>query len=316
MVALEVIDPGLMVQLQDLGRTGMGHQGVAQGGPMDLHAYCWANYLLGNDMNCPQLEITAGQATFLAHQPVTLALTGADLDARVNKQSIMGWQTIHLTRGDELSFRFPKSGLRAYLAIPGGFLAPTVFGSVATVVRDRMGGLACDDGGAGKGHLVGQNAILEARSGVVFTPGINRMVPVRYIPLYGKDLQLNVIESYQASGFSRESKACFYRSGFTLSPDSDRMGYRLDGPVIKPPGSGVISEGIAPGAVQIPENGQPIILMRDRQTLGGYPKIGCVPQLDLNKLAQAMPGTLLSFCPITHDQAKERLKHFYAFFCL
>ena len=313
MVALEVIDPGMLAQLQDLGRTGMGHQGLAQGGPMDLHAYCWANYLLGNSMSCAQLEITGGQARFLAHRAITLALTGADLGARVNNHPVDSWQTIHLNKGDFLSFQFPRKGLRAYLAIPGGFAAPTVFGSVATVARDGIGGLGANNR---VGCLIGQGDCLKSINNQVFKPEINRMIPARYIPEYELELRLNLIESYQASAFSEESRKRFYESSFTLSSNSDRMGYRLDGADITPPFSGVVSEGIALGAVQIPENGQPIILMRDHQTLGGYPKFGCVAQLDLNKLAQAMPGTSIRFQPISLEAAGKKLKSFYSFFNL
>ncbi|WP_419535198.1 biotin-dependent carboxyltransferase family protein [Endozoicomonas sp.] len=313
MVALEVIDPGMLVQLQDTGREGMGYQGLAQGGPMDLHAYCWANYLLENSMSCPQLEITGGQAKFLAHRAVTLVLTGADLGARINNQPVGGWRTIHLNKGDILSFLFPRKGLRAYLAIPGGFSAPAVFGSVATVARDGIGGFGANNRA---GCQIRQGDCLESITDQVFKPEINRMIPVRYIPEYEQELRLNLIESYQASAFSEESRKRFYESNFTLSSNSDRMGYRLDGADITPPFSGVISEGIALGAVQIPENGQPIILMRDHQTLGGYPKIGCVAQMDLNKLAQAMPGTLVRFQPILFETAGKKLKRFYTFFNL
>lgn len=275
MVALEVLDPGMMTQLQDTGRTGVGYQGLAQGGPMDLHAYCWANHLLGNPMICSQLEITGGQARFIAHQAITLALTGADLGARVNGQPVEGWRTLHLNKGDTLSFQFPKKGLRAYLAIPGGFAAPAVFGSVATVVRDGIGGL-----GAAKeasGCLIRQGDYLKTVSKEVVKPGINRIVPARYIPEYVGPLSLNLMESYQARAFSAQSRKSLYQTQFTLSPNSDRMGYRLAGGKITPPFSGVISEGIALGAVQIPENGQPIILMRDHQTLGATPSSAVLP---------------------------------------
>ncbi len=316
MVALEVLDPGMMTQLQDTGRTGVGYQGLAQGGPMDLQAYCWANYLLGNRMFCSQLEITGGQARFLAHQAITLALTGADLGARVNGQPVEGWRTLHLNKGDTLSFQFPRKGLRAYLAIPGGFAAPAVFGSVATVVRDGIGGVGARVAKEDSGCLIKQGDSLETVSKEVVKPGINRMVPARYIPEYAGPLSLNLMESYQARAFSAQSRKSLYLTQFTLSPNSDRMGYRLAGAKITPPFSGVISEGIALGAVQIPENGQPIILMRDHQTLGGYPKFGCVAQLDLNRLAQAMPGTPIRFQPISLQAAGQKLKSFYSFFNL
>lgn len=316
MVALEVIDPGMMTQLQDPGRTGVGYQGLAQGGPMDLHAYCWANYLLGNRMCCSQLEITGGQTRLLARRAITLALTGADLAARVNGQPVDGWRTLHLSEGDTLSFQFPRKGLRAYLAIPGGFAAPAVFGSVATVLRDGIGGLGARVDKDDRGCLINRGDSLETASKEVFKPGINRMVPMRYIPEYTRQLSLNLIESYQAQAFSEASRNTLYNSRFTLSSNSDRMGYRLDGAAVIPPFNGVISEGIALGAVQIPENGQPIILMRDHQTLGGYPKFGCVAQLDLNRLAQAIPGTSIHFQPISLEAAGKKLKSFYSFFNL
>ena len=344
MAALEVIEPGLMVQIQDLGRTGVGHLGIAQGGPMDLHAYCWANYLLGNDMNCPQLEITAGQASFLARQPLTLALTGADLGAEVNGKMISPWQTFHMDSGDLLSFQFPKQGLRgeavqnlpaapegalpsavsdvdngkfsgastlrAYLAIAGGFSASRVMGSVSTVTRDRIGGLHLSS----KGGSIKCGDLIDSLSETPLNLGLHRSVPTAFIPEYSQKIHLGLIESYQSHFFSDDDKALFYSTDYKLSPDSDRMGYRLSGVPIQSGASGIISEGVAFGSVQIPENGLPIILMRDRQTIGGYPKLGVIAQLDLCRLAQAMPGSTICFYRADLKDQIEKVQPFHKFF--
>ncbi len=140
MASLEIIHPGMLTLLQDVGRLGVGDQGLSQGGAVDLHAYCWANYLVGNGMDCPQLEITLGQACFKARGDLICALTGADMGATLDGEPLAFWQSFLVRDGQEIKFSYSRSGLRAYLAVKGGFKASKVLGSVSTVMRNDMGG--------------------------------------------------------------------------------------------------------------------------------------------------------------------------------
>ncbi|MGY0218712.1 5-oxoprolinase subunit C family protein [Endozoicomonadaceae bacterium StTr2] len=302
--------------LQDTGRLGYGHLGIAQGGTLDLQGYCWANHLLGNSMDCPQLEVTLGQAAFKAHDDMLLALTGADMRATVDGTPLEPWQTFELRKGQALKFQFATEGMRAYLATPGGFITQETFGSVATVMRDKLGGLVADGSDTGEGMSLQAGDWLQAKGNETIACRFSKMVPEAWVPKYGNTVQLRVVESYQQDQFSAQQKQQFYNSNFTLSPDSNRMGCRLKGNPVLAGAPGIVSEGIALGAIQIPPDGQPVILLNDRQTLGGYSKLGCVARVDLPKLAQARPGQQVQFVPVDHQQVLEELKRFMKFFSL
>ncbi|WP_461537045.1 5-oxoprolinase subunit C family protein [Spongorhabdus nitratireducens] len=316
MSRLEVISPGILTLLQDTGRFGYGHLGMAQGGALDLQAYCWANHLLGNSMDCPQLEITLGQAAFKAHDDMLLALTGADMRATVDGVPLKPWQTFELRRGQILKFQFATEGMRAYLATPSGFNTQKTFGSAATVTRDKLGGLMAEGADIGEGMPLQSGDWLQVEGSKTTDSRFSKMVPADWVPKYGNSVQLRVIESYQQDQFSAQQKQQFYNSTFTISPDSNRMGCRLKGNPVLAGAQGIISEGIALGAIQIPPDGQPVILMNDRQTLGGYSKLGCVARMDLPKLAQARPGQQVQFVSADHQQLLSELKKFMKFFSL
>ncbi len=285
-MSFEVVDPGMLTLVQDLGRFGYQHIGVTTGGPMDEHAFLWANRLLGNPLNAPQLEITFGRLSLLAHSDTTIALTGADLGARLNDRAIEPWQTHEIRKGDRLSFSIPVSGLRAYLAVTGGLDVPARLGSAATVSREQLGGL---DGGGNKLVKGDRISLGEPR------PVAKASVPYSEIPDYRKPLRVGVIPGYQYRHFPRSVQAKFFTSEYEVSQNIDRMGYRLKGEAIHGDLDGIISEGIAYGAIQIPADGQPIVLMKDRQTIGGYPKIGSLSALGAGQLAQRAPGASVSF---------------------
>jgi allophanate hydrolase len=311
-MGLHVVEPGILSLIQDLGRTGVAQHGLSVGGPMDLHAFCWANYLVGNPPNSAGLEITMGNAAFIATDSVTLSLCGADLSPRIDGQPIEQWRSFHLQAGQTLELGYAKSGLRAYLAIQGGFDVPTVFNSVATVMRNGLGGLASHPGtplrrGDELPCKITAKASLNART---------NWVPRHFIPRYDNTISVELIESYQASQFSLEAKRAFYEKPYRVTDKMDRMGMRLQGNSVACNVSGIISEGIALGAVQFPANGQPIILFNDRQTLGGYPKLGCVAKLSLFKLAQARPGCQLNFYRTDVKQASYAYSKFLKFFAL
>lgn len=286
MPRLAVINPGILSLIQDLGRYGAAQQGVTQGGAADLHAFCWANYLLSNDSNAAQLELTVGLACFKVLDDCQCALTGADMAATIDGQSIAPWQAFSLKKGQILQFGVAKHGLRAYLAIRGGFDVPKVLGSAATVMREQLGGLD-------SGQPLTNNDIL---NGYHVPPLMTySTVPSDYIPDYSTDIVLHVIESYQAEHFTPQQKDLFYQHRYQVMSTSDRMGCHLQGTKITGLATGLISQPIAVGAIQIPPDGLPIILLNDRQTLGGYPILGCITRMDLLRLAQTKPNDEVQF---------------------
>ncbi|WP_372881463.1 biotin-dependent carboxyltransferase family protein [Psychromonas sp.] len=305
-VGLRIIAPGIFSQLQDPGRYGQSKQGLSQGGVMDERAAGWANLLLKNSPNNALIEISFGLAEFEALTDLQLALTGAQMKALIvdrhlstnipqtNNCSFM------LRKGQRLKLGFATSGARAYLAIKGGFDVPLKFASVSTVKRNFTGGLDGLGGQLKEGDLL---SVFAQDSDV-----IQRSMSDKFIPDYDQPLTLNVIESYQADRFSTAQKAKFYATVFHVSAENDRMGMRLGGEPLDGPLAGIVSEGIALGSIQIPPDGLPIILLQDRQTLGGYPKIGCVARCDLSLLAQATVGKSIRFKPgcLAEEQLRYR----------
>ncbi|AWX99105.1 allophanate hydrolase [Marinomonas primoryensis] len=294
-MAFNVIKPGLLALVQDLGRHGHQSIGLTTGGPMDEVAFRWGNALLDNDPNSAQIEITFGMFTLEAQANTSIAVTGADLGATLNDKSIPPWQTYAIKKGDILAFHQPVWGLRAYLAVKGGFLCEPTLGSVATVMREKIGGLTSKGDKLKKGDSLSYHTSHDHQQ---------RAVPRLAIPNYGNK-EIPVILGYQYQSFSSLERANFFSSDYTVSSNSDRMGYRLEGKAVHTELKGIISEGIAYGAIQIPKDGQPIVLLRDRQTIGGYPKMGCVTRVGGGILAQQKPGDIIQFTPITVDQAEQ-----------
>ncbi|MGR5238168.1 5-oxoprolinase subunit C family protein [Vibrio alfacsensis] len=286
--ALLVEKPGPLSLIQDFGRFGLAHIGVTQGGPVDDYAYSWANHLLDNPVNSSVIEITLGNAIFKALEDCHLAICGGDLNATVDDAPIPNWSDFCLKQGQTLHFGLAKNGLRAYLAVKGGFHIEKHLGSTSTVVRESLGGLDK------KGSALKTGDVLPFYSHPLPTNKPKQMT-FRFKPNYNLPIQLRVIESYQCDDFSLDAKEAFYSGTFTISPNSDRMGYRLGGPTVEPPYERMLSEGIALGSIQLPSDGNPIILLNDHQTIGGYPKFGCVARIDLPRLAQAKPGQAVSF---------------------
>ncbi len=286
-MSFEVLAPGMLALLQDCGRYGHQHQGMTPGGPADEHAFLWANKLLANAPGATAIELTLGQAQFKAAELTRFALTGADMGAKIGNRRIAPWQTHSIAAGEVLSFGVARQGVKAYLAVPGGFLVAPHFGSTATVKREGLGGLAQNGQPLSAGDVIG------------FVPDNVeqiQMVPRQFVPDYGAPLRLRLQPAYQYDQFPEAALQSFFDSDYVVSKDVDRMGYRLNGAAIRCDTTGVISEGIAYGAVQIPADGQPIVLLSDRQTIGGYPKLGCIASLDGAALSQRRPGDVVRFC--------------------
>lgn len=283
---IEVIKPGQQSLIQDFGRYGLAQFGVAQGGPVDDYSYCWANHLIGNPPNTATLEITLGQAEFKINHACILAIAGGDLAATLDGEPIDNWSSFRAKAGQTLKFGLAKNGLRAYLAVKQGFVVSPQLGSCATVTRDSLGGLD-------SGKPLQEGDLLPFHSHAI--QGKPVQMTFRYKPDYNLPLNLRVIEGYQVEDFKREEVAKLYQREFEVSQLIDRMGYRLIGTHLTPPNKEYLSEGIALGSIQVPPSGEPIILLNDRQTIGGYPKLGCVARIDLPRLAQSRPGQKVRF---------------------
>lgn len=271
---------------------------------MDLHAHCWANRLLGNCAECATLEVAIGMVSLRAESDVLLAITGADMQVEVDGVPAGNWSSFLMQKGQTLELKPARRGMRAYLAVSGGFQSDLMLGSRSTVVRNGMG------------SLLQEGEILWVSGEAPDASRHEAHVPARYLPSYEDHIELRVMESYQASDFSSDAVQQFYRSDFTVTPHSDRMGMRLEGETAVPGPKGIVSEGIALGAIQVPADGHPIVLLNDRQTLGGYPKLGVIARVDLPRLCQARPGTRIRFSPVSIEQARQEWQDFCAYFGL
>ncbi|WP_347904634.1 biotin-dependent carboxyltransferase family protein [Pseudomonas purpurea] len=290
--------------LQDAGRFGVRHLGVTQGGAADWLSMSWANWLLGNDLDAAVIEVTLGGLILEARDDGCLALAGADLGALLDGQPLAPWRSFSFRKGQRLQFTQPVLGARTYLAAPGGFNAPEVLGSCATVVREELGGLD------GFGRALARGAELTF-SGVVSAV---RELSREQVPDFKQNLPLDLVLGAQHGEFSGQSLFDVFNCAWTLDTRADRMGIRLLGPALQYQGQPMISEGIPLGAVQVPPDGQPIVLLNDRQTIGGYPRLGALTPLALARLAQCLPGQQIRLAPVVqetaHRQQVEYLQRF------
>lgn len=295
-----VLNPGVLSLIQDAGRFGQSQLGLTNGGPLDAGSANWANALLGNSSNASFIECSIGGLQLQAHCNTSFCVTGAGLTLTVNGKAKAMWQSHKVQSGDIIELGMASQGLRAYVAVAGGFNITPQFGSSATVMREGIGGL-------------NQNgAKLQAGDKLPLT--VAATLPTRQLPAamqpnfdFSKGLSLRLVEGYQHQLFSIVERQRFYLNTYTVTPKADRMGVKLSGPAISCSSTSLLSEGICYGAVQIPPDGQPIVLLNDRQTLGGYPKIGSVLSLDCWLLAQAPAGTKLQFVKTDPQQAHNAL---------
>ncbi len=287
---ISVIHPGTLSLLQDSGRFGQNHLGLTNGGPVDPEAFYWANRLCDNNTGATAIETTLGGLKLQSNGCTRVAITGADMPLTLNSNPVPRWQTLQLQAGDTLEFGYSRRGCRAYVAVSGGFLTATQFGSTATVVREGIGGLNGTPLRAGDSLPCTED----------MRPQKHTLAPANQ-PQYSRHVTLRLMLGYQHQHFEQAQQRAFFQTVFQVSDRCDRMGYQLRGPKIISDIEGVLSEGIALGAVQIPPDGHPIVLLNDRQTIGGYPKIGTVVSPDLGRLAQLMPGDKVSFAHVDLD---------------
>lgn len=297
--ALRVLS-SMLVSVQDAGRRGWQHLGVPVGGAIDLFALTAANHLLGNPPGAAALEITAGGARFEVLQPTLLALTGADLGATLDQQPLPGWTAIYARAGAHLAVpgRSQPWGARAYLALAGGVDVPRVLDARSTDVANRFGGLAGRPLRAGD-----QIGALPAPVDPLRIAGLRW--PAHARPIYRAQPTLRLLPGPHSELFGSAAHERLATQLFQISRDSNRMGYRLEGaPIATEQPASIASLGVLPGAIQVPPSGQPILLMADAQTTGGYPIIGVVIGADLPLAAQLLPGDSLHFALTTPEQAR------------
>ncbi|MGI5839610.1 MAG: 5-oxoprolinase subunit PxpB [bacterium] len=295
----EVVHGGLLTTIQDLGRYGYQQFGVPTAGAMDEFAFRIANLLVGNQENASALEVTASGPVLTFRNPTVISVTGGDLMPLLNSGPIPMWESIAVSPDDILSFGGRRSGCRAYLAMAGGVEVPEVMGSRSTYLRGKIGGLA--------GRKITAGDVLPGRPlAACSTARPGRRLPAAFIPKYGGETTLRAVPGPQADCFPPESLKQFTDGVYRITAESDRMGYRLQGPGLHhKSGADIISDGLPLGAVQVPGHGNPIIMLADRQTTGGYAKIATVIAADLPQLAQMMPGQHVRFRLVSPEEARE-----------
>jgi len=291
---------GVLSLIQDTGRFGAFNIGLTNGGPVDKEAFHWANRLCNNELDLTSIEITMGGLSLTAQLDTVIAVTGANMPLTINGTSKSLWRSHKIKAGDIIELGYASKGIRCYLAVKGGFNITKSFGSTATVCREHIGGLT--GGKLMLGDILPYNAVI-ANTRHTNPRQKNLLLPEQSWPSYEQNVILHTIPSYQQHYFSSYQQRLFFSSEYKVSQSYDRMGYRLEGRAIDCDIEGVLSEGICHGAVQIPANGQPIVLMNDRQTIGGYPKIGAVISLDTAKLGQLSQGAKVHFEPISMEKA-------------
>ncbi len=297
--ALTVLRPGLLTTVQDLGRWGHQAAGVPVAGAMDTYSLRLANGLVGNPESAAALEITLLGPTLRAEAPLVVAVAGAVFDLQVDDRPVPHGAPVALAAGSVLRFLERRAGARAYLAVAGGLETPVVLGSRATHVVSRMGGLD------GRALLVGD--VLPVATGATRPAGRATRSPLPLAEAPGPR-RLRVLLGPQDDWFTMSSVDALLGGTFSVSSRSDRMGFRLDGPMLttKRPGE-LVSEPVAFGALQVPSGGAPILLMADRQTAGGYPKIATVITADLPLAGQLAPGEAVRFAACTRAEARSAL---------
>jgi len=291
-MSLVVTKSGVHSLLQDSGRRGHHRLGLTNGGALDGEAYHYLNRLLQNSPDATAIEVTVGGLALRARVDTYICVTGAAVPLTINGEARALWCVHPVRAGDDIELGFATRGCRAYLGVADGFTVSRQFDSTATVVREGIGGLngvPLADGDELPCAEVGSRRKLE--------------LPAAQQPRYARQLTVRVIPGYQRRLFNRVEKRRFFGAPYTVSERSDRMGYRLEGAPVDCTVNGILSEGICQGAIQIPPDGNPIVLLNDRQTIGGYPKIGVALSLDAARFAQLTPGATVHFAPITRGTA-------------
>lgn len=293
---LEILQAGPLVSVQDLGRSGFRHQGVSRAGALDCLSLRIANRLVGNPDNTAGLEMVFGNTRVRFVKETWFALTGSECFSTLNGEPVLlGW-TRYARAGDELIINMPRSGLCSYLAVDGGIDVPVLMDARATDVQSGFGGWQGRKLEAGDRLPVGKQNPEQRKSHGILLPVLNQ--------------EIHVLAGPEVDQFDAEAQNAFFSHGWKVKTDSNRMGFRLEGDtLVRQETVDLLSHGVFPGVIQVPPNGQPIILAAEAQSTGGYPRIACVIQSDLWKLGQLRPGTFVHFKKVSRTEAAERKQH-------
>lgn len=302
MSGLFVVEPGPQTTVQDLGRQGYLRYGIPPSGPMDREAFLLANRLVGNPEEAAALECTLKGPRLEARGETVVAVTGAEMPVTVNGLPAPRWEAVWVRPGDVLQLGMAQAGCRAYLAVAGGLDVPPALGSRATYLRGRLGGV--EGRALQKGDLlpVGPPARpLDALEG--------RRLRRDLVPRYPEEVECRVILGPQDERFTEEGIEAFLTGPYQVTPQADRMGYRLKGPrITHRRGHDIASDGIPLGGIQVPGEGQPIVLLVDRQSTGGYTKIATVITPDIGRVGQTKPGHWIRFRRVSLAEAHALLR--------
>jgi antagonist of KipI len=298
-VTFTVIKPGMLTTVQDLGRSGYQGLGVPVSGPMDAYSHRLANQLLGNDPMAAALEITLLGPELLADGEMTCAVAGAEIEMTLDGAAVARHQPFPVPSGSRLRCGARGRGARVTLAVRGGFDVPATLGSRATHLVSRMGPFG--------GRALRTGDLLPVRPAGLSAAGSGGTPQPLALPEGGAHVR--VVPAVHRERFTDDAWGLLVRARFMVSPHSNRMGYRLDGPVLGHVGAAdILSEAMPIGALQVPASGQPILLMAERQTTGGYATIANVITADLPVAGQLAPGDWISFTPVTLDEAVAALR--------
>lgn len=310
-MSIKVINAGMLTTVQDAGRYGMQASGMQVSGCMDTEAAALANLLVGNDESAgglAVLECTYLGAELELEDDALLAVTGGLPDVQLDSRAVQPYKAIVVRAGQRFKVGAQKKGMRAYIAAAGGFAVDDVFSSRSTNLKLGIGGYQGRKLAAGDELPVGD---LNAYARKALAGGCR--LRQADIPVDASELAtIHIVLGPQEDYFSKEEIEKFTQEIYTISSESDRMGYRLEGRAVeKIKQQDLITDGIALGSIQIPPNGQPIIMLADHQTTGGYPKLATVATIDLPKLAQLMPGARLQFELVSVQEAQRALREQY-----
>ena len=297
-MTVRVLAPGLQATVQDAGRHGFRHLGVGSAGALDPYSHAVANLLVGNRVGAPVLEAALAGPTLRFERAARIALCGATVDARVGDVAIPGWRPVDLPAGSELRVGRCREGARIYLAVAGGWSVPHVMGSGSTDLRGGFGGM--------RGRALVAGDVLPVARSAEPTCDALRIARWWIDPspdlAFGASTTVRILPGHEATAPGDALVATPWR----VAAASDRQGLRLAGPALAldpPAAPGRASEPVAPGTLQLPAGGQPIVLLADAQTHGGYPRIGHAIASDLSRLAQLRPGDTVRFAPCTPTEA-------------
>lgn len=311
-MSVQIIRPGLLATIQDLGRYGFQQYGVVVGGAMDSHSLRLANVLVGNEEGEAAIEVTMMGTSLQFNEDTLISITGGNLNPVIDGRPVPLWRPVFVKKDTILSFAGCKTGCRAYIAVAGGFSIPSVMNSKSTYIRGEIGGF--------KGRALQAGDVIPLAEENSFSLKVKKALQRKlkhdsfvaadwYVPFerYLSGKVIRIVKGTEFEAFSEVAQKEFFEQEFQITPQSDRMGYRLSS------GSSLqleqpfelLSEAVANGTIQVPSDGNPIVLLADRQTTGGYPRIGQIAAADLPIIAQMKPGDRVRFKEISLDEAEQ-----------